>query len=107
MKNITLKIDGVAALYADVGTIATRSDTYRDRWMPKDETYLTDLKVRQNGTYEAEQMGFYGFSKIVVDISEDRPNEVVGADPETGDIYAVSVDGEGIITRTLIGRADG
>lgn len=106
MKDVGLKINGMPGLYESVSTIVTRNDKYRDWWMPKEETILTDLKVKSNGTYDAGQMGFYGFSKVSVNIPNERPNEIVGTDPETGDVYAISVDEEGVITKTLIGRAE-
>ena len=38
-------------------------------WVPEEETVLTEKRITEEGTYRASDDGYYGYSKVVVDVT--------------------------------------
>lgn len=61
-------------------------------WVPEDETRLTTKNITENGTYIAEDDGYYGYSEVTVNVQEGS-GVVTGLDPDgSGDWSAAWID---------------
>lgn len=101
MKDIKIQVNGTSNNYSNTKKINTQIVPYGNaNWVPVDEVTTASLTVTKNGTYVAEDAGYYGYSYVDVDVPTGQ--EVTGTDPETGIVYTVTVDGDGNIVKTPV-----
>lgn len=102
MKDITIQENLVDQNYDDTEVITTpQVPNGSVSWIPADEaSTTTDLTVTQNGTYNAESDGVYGYASVTVSVM--GTDEITGIDRETGTTYRISVDGEGNIVKVAV-----
>lgn len=68
-------------------------------WVPEDERQLGTKHITENGTYRANDDGYYGYSEVTV----NGVGSVTGRDPTTGDEVEVHRDPDtGEIVQTVI-----
>lgn len=96
-KNIKVQRDGVTETFSGVKEIQTINVDGRVTWVPLDSVVDAVKTINKNGTYKAKSDGFYGYSKVVVDVG----GKTVGVKRD-GKTYAVDTDEDGWITERLL-----
>ena len=95
-KSITIKEGGVAK---NLTAEKLRTNLYGGGtclWVPEDDVQLGTKSIDENGTYKAEDDGYYGFSQVTVNVKGDK---VVGKKPN-GNEAVVTVDQDGNLVET-------
>ena len=101
-KNITIKEDMISEDFDGIETVETKTiGLLSADWMPEDETTLTDIEIIENGHYTANELGYYGFRKVKVSVSN---NYIVGTSDDGND-YIISTDDEGYIDKSKLPMA--
>jgi len=99
-KNITIQEGGIAKQMTvnKLRTNLVGSGTCL--WVPEDAVQLTTKTITENGTYNASNDGYYGYSQVIVSIPDvgkvtgkdgDGDEAVVHTDPETGNLVTDKV----------------
>ena len=100
-KNISIKEGGTARVFGPVSRLRVlKQDTGSEDFALESDTELTSKSVDVNGTYDAAQDGYYGYSQVYVYCSEEA-DQVTGK-KQDGNTYSVSKDEEGNIHETKI-----
>ena len=101
-KNIIIQQNGTEKYFSDVWRIKPRSLTGgTETFVPVDSLELTDLTVYENGQYDPNDRGYYGFNTVTVNV-EAHVSSLQGVDATTGQEYIITVDDQGNLVRTLV-----
>ena len=92
-KNIVIQEGGVSKLLAADKLKTDEAGTGSCLWVPEDEVQLTTKTITEDGTYSADDDGYYGYSEVTVHgigtatgKDSDGDDAVVHTDPETGNL---------------------
>ena len=111
-KNPAIKEDNKARQFASVQRVViNNTSSGTSLWVPEETSETDELTVTENGVYCAYDDNVFGYSKIIVNISEslnDRSekdkaiSKITGTNPDTGDTESYGVDENGNLTRDVI-----
>lgn len=99
-KNITIKQNGVAQTYNNTSVIGTRTDSGSGDWIPEEDSITCAKVIKLNGRYKArERDNVKGYTAVFVNVPL---HSITGIDPNDGNTYEVSVDGQGNIQKRQV-----
>lgn len=96
-KNITIQEGGVARQITANKLKTNLVGGGTCLWVPEDETQLGTKHISENGTFKANDDGYYGYSEVTV----SGIGTATGTGPD-GETHQYTEDGEGGITDTLL-----
>lgn len=94
-KNITIQEGGVAKQLTVAKLKTNLADSGTCLWVPEDEVTLGTKTITADGTYNASDDGYYGYSQVIV----SGTGSVTGIDGD-GDEATVTTDGGGNLVET-------
>lgn len=99
-KNVIIKQNGVEHTYNNTSIIGTRTDSGSGDWISEEDAKTGMKDIRLNGQYKAkERDGLIGYSAVFVNVPR---HSITGIDPNDGNTYEVSVDGQGNIQKRQV-----
>lgn len=102
-KDISITEGGKSALFAPTRRLVTSlQEGGTCAWVPEDETKTKTLSTRENGTFYPDE-GYYGFSKVTVNVPKGisgTGHNIDGLDPDIEYFFEVD-DGGNIVTTEL------
>jgi len=106
-KNIIIKKDGVAQNFDNISVIRVpQPDGMTENWVPEDECQCATIEITENGTYNAEELGEYGFNEVQVHVPKEDQVVGIGSDGKAYKIIRDDTTGylvrEEIPTRIVI-----
>lgn len=96
-KNIQIYQGGLLKAFNAPKLKTKNTDGGNTLWIPLDETATATRSINENGTYHAEAQGYYGYSKVIVDVHA----QAVGT-YDDGNTYAVTVDDDGYLVKRML-----
>lgn len=111
-KNPAIKEDNKARQFASVQKVViNNTSSGTSLWVPEDIAETDELSVTENGVYCAYDDNVFGYSQVVVNVSEslnDRSEKdkaigkITGTNPDTGDTESYGVDEDGNLTKEVL-----
>lgn len=111
-KGTAIKEDNKARQFAAVQKVViNKTSSGTSLWVPEDIAETDELSVTENGVYCAYDDNVFGYSQVVVNVSEslnDRSekdkaiSKITGTNPDTGDTESYGVDEDGNLTKEVI-----
>lgn len=111
-KGTAIKEDNKARQFASVQKVViNNTSSGTSLWVPEDIAETDELYVTENGVYCAYDDNVFGYSQVVVNVSEslnDRSekdkaiSKITGTNPDTGDTESYGVDEDGNLTKEVI-----
>ena len=111
-KNPAIKEDNKERQFASVQRVViNNTSSGTSLWVPEETSETDELTVTENGVYCAYDDNVFGYSKIIVNVSEslnDRSEKdkaigkITGTNPDTGDTESYGVDENGNLTKDVI-----
>lgn len=110
-KGTAIKEDNKARQFAAVQKVViNKTSSGTSLWVPEDIAETDELSVTENGVYCAYDDNVFGYSQVVVNVSEslnDRSekekaiSKITGTNPDTGDTESYGVDENGNLTKDV------
>lgn len=111
-KGTAIKEDNKARQFAAVQKVViNKTSSGTSLWVPEDIAETDELSVTENGVYCAYDDNVFGYSQVVVNVSEslnDRSekekaiSKITGTNPDTGDTESYGVDENGNLTKDVL-----
>lgn len=99
-KNVIIKQNGISQTYNNTSVIGTRTDSGTGDWVPEEDVKTSVKLIKLNGQYKSfERDGVLGYSAVFINVPL---HSITGIDPNDGNTYEVSVDGQGNIQKRQV-----